>query len=126
MIEEFDKAGFASLYNYLYLPIDFNSKRNKGYAFVNLVSSTAGKKFARHFDEKHLNRSISKNILEVFPATVQGLRAAAEKHLRLEARVTNPYVQPAVFQGKWDLADAEFVAIIGSRFSLEISVFLKG
>ena len=40
MVEEFDKAGFARLYNCLYLAIAFNSK---WYAFVNLVGSTAGK-----------------------------------------------------------------------------------
>ena len=37
------KSGFARLYLYLYLPIAFNSKEIKGYAFVNLVGSTAGK-----------------------------------------------------------------------------------
>ena len=85
------------------------ARETKKYAFVNLVSSTAGEKFARHLS------------LKCFPPQAQGLRVAAEKHLRQEARVTNPYFQPFV----WVNGTCKTLSrnIFGPR-SGEISVFV--
>ena len=103
VIEEFAEAGFASLYNYLYLPTDFNSKRNKGHAFVNLARSTAGEKsLPRHFGEKRT------------PCRCR--KALAAREARDESLCS------AVCLCKWDLADAES-DIFGTR-SGEIRVFV--
>eukprot|EP00928_Gymnodinium_smaydae_P001388 TRINITY_DN1050_c0_g2_i1.p1 TRINITY_DN1050_c0_g2~~TRINITY_DN1050_c0_g2_i1.p1 ORF type:complete len:422 (-),score=91.18 TRINITY_DN1050_c0_g2_i1:136-1347(-) len=45
-----DEKGFSGMYNFLYLPIDFNSHAALGYAFVNLVDAQAVEKFWSTFD----------------------------------------------------------------------------
>lgn len=50
IIKMMDDAGFGSLYNFIYLPIDFRSKSGFGYAFINMVSNTAAETFFTRFD----------------------------------------------------------------------------
>lgn len=49
LINLLDKEGFRGLYNFLYLPMDFNSGACLGYAFVNLVNVEAVPGFWRRF-----------------------------------------------------------------------------
>ena len=81
--------GFTTI---LYLPIAFNSKKSTGHAFVILVGVTAGKNLLGHLDAKRL----SCYILQVLPAAVQGLCAAA-RGARDESLLS------ADCLGKWDL-----------------------
>jgi len=45
-----DSEGFAGLYDFAYLPIDFNSRVGLGYAFVNLQNPAEASRFWTHFD----------------------------------------------------------------------------
>lgn len=45
-----DKEGFASSYDFVYLPIDFSSQAGLGYAFVNFVTSDDAERCQQHFE----------------------------------------------------------------------------
>jgi hypothetical protein len=50
LIELLDSEGFAGQYDFLYLPVDFQTRACLGYAFINLVSPTTAMRFWRTFD----------------------------------------------------------------------------
>jgi RNA recognition motif-containing protein len=50
LLELINSEGFDCEYDFVYLPIDFNSQAGLGYAFVNLVSSNSAQRFWKHFD----------------------------------------------------------------------------
>lgn len=49
LLELLDRKGFARLYNFVYLPFDFLTQGNVGYAFINLVSEEQAALFWRTF-----------------------------------------------------------------------------
>jgi len=49
-VELFDDQGFHGSYNFVYLPIDFRSGMNLGYAFMNFVSHDDAQLFITHFN----------------------------------------------------------------------------
>lgn len=50
LLELVNTEGFLGQYDFLYLPIDFNSQAGLGYAFVNLLSPRVARRFWNHFD----------------------------------------------------------------------------
>jgi len=49
LLELLDRQGFARLYDFVYLPFDFLTQGNVGYAFINLVSEEQAARFWRAF-----------------------------------------------------------------------------
>merc|ERR1719382_2385448 len=49
-LEMLDKAGFAGLYDFVYLPMDFKTRACLGYAFVDLVREDVANFFWKVFD----------------------------------------------------------------------------
>lgn len=52
LMEVLENKGYKAKYNFLYLPIDFNSKCNVGYAFINFVTPTECAGFFSAFDKQ--------------------------------------------------------------------------
>jgi len=50
LLELLDTEGFAGQYDFLYLPMDFQSRASLGYAFINFTSSDSAESFWRVFD----------------------------------------------------------------------------
>lgn len=50
LLELLDSEGFLGQYDFLYLPVDFQTRACLGYAFINLVNATAAMRFWRTFD----------------------------------------------------------------------------
>jgi len=86
LIEQLNQ-GYEKQYDFVYLPIDFNSKANVGYAFINFrLPATASKFIAEYHESKtkdKLPAYSSNKVLEVTFARVQG-RDANMENLRDE------------------------------------------
>jgi len=50
ILELMDAQGFEGMYDFVYLPIDFSTQSNIGYAFVNLTSAPTARRFWRVFE----------------------------------------------------------------------------
>ena len=64
-------------FNFLYMPIDFKSRCNFGYAFINLVSDVYVEQFTSSFSKRRLPGAIDycSRAVEVVVARVQGFNA---------------------------------------------------
>jgi hypothetical protein len=65
--------GFGKTFDFFYLPMDFRSGKNMGYAFINFKSPEIGEKFNRQFNGKRLPVSTSKKVVDISPSRRQGL-----------------------------------------------------
>mmetsp|Transcript_97047 Transcript_97047/g.152991 ORF Transcript_97047/g.152991 Transcript_97047/m.152991 type:complete len:656 (-) Transcript_97047:218-2185(-) len=69
-------SGYAKQYDFVYLPIDFNSKCNVGYAFINFLAPAIAQQFMNEFHGQNCRQVLpgfsSQKIVEVTFARVQG------------------------------------------------------
>eukprot|EP00931_Biecheleriopsis_adriatica_P018986 TRINITY_DN13082_c0_g1_i3.p1 TRINITY_DN13082_c0_g1~~TRINITY_DN13082_c0_g1_i3.p1 ORF type:complete len:678 (+),score=119.08 TRINITY_DN13082_c0_g1_i3:52-2085(+) len=96
LLEELNASGFAGSYDFCYMPGNFKSYENKGYAFVNFISVEVVRKFLDAWNDK---ARFSNMPLAVSPAEVQGLEANLKKWNRPRmARIRNPNLKPFVLE----------------------------
>ena len=62
-------------FNFLYMPVDFKTRCNFGYAFINLVSEVYIDRFTRSFHKQKVLDDFSSRPVEVVIARVQGFTA---------------------------------------------------
>eukprot|EP00928_Gymnodinium_smaydae_P028504 TRINITY_DN21721_c0_g1_i1.p1 TRINITY_DN21721_c0_g1~~TRINITY_DN21721_c0_g1_i1.p1 ORF type:complete len:539 (+),score=96.49 TRINITY_DN21721_c0_g1_i1:33-1619(+) len=95
LLHDFHEEGFHGALDFFYLPIDFRTKRNRGYGFLNFISASWAERFRDHFASRKLTAYPSQKILEISPAETQGLEANVSKFLKTGAcRVQNPWFKP--------------------------------
>jgi len=75
LIKEMDAKGFAGLYNYVYIPTDFQRELSKGYGFVNFISAEELQRFITAFDGFRRWPLPSAKICSVELARVQGFES---------------------------------------------------
>ena len=72
LLAEFSREFDSSLIDFFYLPIDFKSEKNLGYAFINFSCNSALQSFMGVFQNARLS-STSNKVLSLSRAKVQGL-----------------------------------------------------
>jgi len=98
LLAEMIAVGFDNTFNFFYLPIDFSTKRNRGYGFINFRDTESVKKFVEAFHQQRLQRYSTQKILEVSPALTQGFDANVSQYVRKDAqRIQNPWFRPMIF-----------------------------
>ena len=111
-----DDYGFGKTFDFFYLPMDFRSGKNMGYAFINFKSPNTGTRFVDKFNLKRLPVSTSRKIVEVYPSRRQGLLENVSLFRTsdlLSSSVSLPYYKPlvAVEDGSLvPLSDVNFLA----------------
>ncbi|KAL4354724.1 hypothetical protein GQ457_06G002080 [Hibiscus cannabinus] len=68
-----EEESSVSAFDFLYLPVDFITKLNKGYAFVNFTSPRAARRFSVACHGQHWDRFQSTKIREICCAKLQGI-----------------------------------------------------
>lgn len=79
-LEILDKRGFAGHYDFVYLPVDFNSQANLGYAFINFISTGSAMAFWDAFDGFSWDGPSEKVGQVIWCTTHQGLQANLERY----------------------------------------------
>uniref|UniRef100_A0A0E0M3S2 Mei2-like C-terminal RNA recognition motif domain-containing protein n=1 Tax=Oryza punctata TaxID=4537 RepID=A0A0E0M3S2_ORYPU len=64
-----------SEYDFFYVPIDFRTGFNKGYAFVNMTTATAARRLRAFLQAHRWDAAMSGKVCDVVPAALQGLDA---------------------------------------------------
>jgi hypothetical protein len=75
LLAEINHTGFLGTFDFVYLPIDPETNANRGYAFLNFVSSGIAWMFKSSYDGRKMNRFNSSKVVSVMPATLQGFEA---------------------------------------------------
>mmetsp|Transcript_26233 Transcript_26233/g.46500 ORF Transcript_26233/g.46500 Transcript_26233/m.46500 type:complete len:426 (-) Transcript_26233:28-1305(-) len=98
VLEELNCSGFKGLYDFCYLPRDFNEKENKGYAFVNFDSPIiAGRFVAIWHNQRRFGMQDPEPRLNVKAAELQGLEANKTKWASGRyQRIRNPELRPFI------------------------------
>jgi hypothetical protein len=79
-VDDFKANGFEAEqgFDFFYLPIDADTKANRGYCFVNFVDTEIARKFKECYEDGQIGEnkaSKSGKFLKVVPATLQGFAA---------------------------------------------------
>ncbi|KAL5205749.1 hypothetical protein ABZP36_033958 [Zizania latifolia] len=64
-----------SEYDFFYVPVDFRTHCNKGYAFVNMTTAIAARRLRNFLQNHRWDASSSGKVCDVVPATIQGREA---------------------------------------------------
>lgn len=99
LVELLDREGFACQYDFVYLPIDFESRACKGYAFINLRDSTTALRFFRVFTGFSKWTTPSRKVSGVSWSGTQGLQTyiACYRNSSIMSASTPDEYKPAIF-----------------------------
>ena len=96
-----DEEGFRCQFDFFYAPLDFKSKNNLGYAFINLVSTEVARRFFQHFDGKRTtSRPGWDKPLRVCWARVQGLGSNIDHYRNSPVNEMPTEFKPMLFDGE--------------------------
>jgi RNA recognition motif-containing protein len=73
VLEKVCSHGFGESFDFFYMPLDINSKQNKGYAFINFPDETVARKFYESVNNTSFEGRTSSKKIHVCTAAAQGL-----------------------------------------------------
>jgi hypothetical protein len=97
LVEELQSAGFAGLYDFLYLPMDKETKANKGYAFINFIAPCYTWGFKIHYEGKRMPGFNSGKLVSISKAALQGLAANVAHYSSSRVSRGDPDARPLFF-----------------------------
>jgi len=106
LVEELDHVGLGGSYDFLYLPIDKNTRWNVGYAFVNFISPAAASKCVGLMTD-YVFKCHSHNsgkVTQVAVAHIQGLDRNLEFFSNRAVQLGSRFNRPLVCAAKADAA----------------------
>jgi hypothetical protein len=74
-MEEINAAGFFGLFDFFYLPLDPETKVNRGYAFINFLEPSLAWKFKMRYEGAEMDHANSGKCITVMTAAIQGFDA---------------------------------------------------
>lgn len=99
LIDALENTGFSGMYDFCYVPSSFDSKQNKGFAFVNMISAEAAGVLVGSWHNRKIFAGTDgvRNALSLCPSIVQGREANLEKmNQPRQKRIRNPKHRPFV------------------------------
>ena len=99
LIDVLKEHGFDKTFDFIYLPMDFRTKKNVGYAFLNFIHPEYVEKFVAQFQGLQLKASTSQKSLEIVPSRRQGFLENIGVFGASELLTSNsqqPYFKPLV------------------------------
>eukprot|EP00929_Paragymnodinium_shiwhaense_P034274 TRINITY_DN1866_c6_g1_i1.p1 TRINITY_DN1866_c6_g1~~TRINITY_DN1866_c6_g1_i1.p1 ORF type:complete len:544 (+),score=145.64 TRINITY_DN1866_c6_g1_i1:171-1802(+) len=85
LFEEINETGFEGTFDFLYLPIDPETKANKGYAFVSFMSPADASRFQEHYQGRSMKHFNSHKTVSICPAALQGFKANYDHYSKSQA-----------------------------------------
>lgn len=99
VLADLDTRGFRFRYDFFYLPIDFQTGNNLGYAFINFVEPNAAEQFCSAYQGLALAAERSKKVCAVAPATTQGRDANVDYYRNSPVMSMEERYHPLLLEG---------------------------
>merc|ERR1719247_1516737 len=114
LLKEWPNAG--ETYDFLYLPICIDRKRNASFCFINFIDTESALDFHKTWHKQRLQFYNTRKPLDISPADVQGRDENLLQIVRNKTfRIRNIHFQPAVFNGTERVSMEEFLEGLDAR-----------
>jgi len=118
-----DECGFRNCFDFFYLPMDFRTGKNMGYAFLNFITNDYACAFCSLFHGRRLRMTTSTKVIEISPSRRQGLveNVALFKASDLLGSLSLPHFKPLVMIGGTlrPLSERVFAAVYNEPYPFQ-------